>query len=264
MGYTSTCIFIFLIKGGVLLGRCILVALALFASVIATVSASILPLNGHTALELAYSYKIVTLPAMYVYITLPMLYILLCYWVYAQWKNRRTAHALTLLQAILFAASAIILIVWTDLWHYEQHTWAFIAVAIATICLFVLHLTYKATDNRLSGRLPISITLAWVSFLALLNFSFIFVYNGLPDFGLSTQLWTVIFLTCGMAFALAIRFHRYDPAFPIIYIWFFIGIAVANGFNELLVTTAALFLSGVLVVGILFIRKRLPNEKEDV
>lgn len=255
--------FIFVIKGGVLLGRCILVALALFATVIATVSASILPLNGHTALELAYRYKIVTLPATYVYIILPIIYILLCYWVYAQWKNRRTAHALTFLQAILFTASAITLIVWTELWHYEQHTWSFIALTIATICLFILHLTYDATDNRLGGRLPISITLAWVSFLAMLNFAFNFVYNDLPDFGLSTQLWTVIFLTCGMAFALAIRFHRYDPAFPIIYIWFFIGIAVANSFNELLVTTAALFLSGVLIVGILFIRKRLPQERND-
>ena len=35
----------------------------------------------------------------------------------------------------------------------------------------------------------------------------------------------------------------------------FLGIAIANGFNELLVTTASLFLSGVLIVGVLFMRK---------
>ena len=78
--------------------------------------------------------------------------------------------------------------------------------------------------------------------------------------GLSDPLWAVIMLTFGTAVALHLRFHYDDILFPIIYIWAFIGIAFKNGFEELLVTTAALFLSGVLVVGIIFIKKQKPSE----
>lgn len=245
------------------MGRFLIVLLALLASLVANLSAYALPLNNHTALELAYSYKILMFPALYVYWLLPGVYVFLAYWVFAQWKKRHTAEALTLMQAILFAASAIVLIVWVNLWHYEQFTLALVALMLATLCLFALYVTYPKAANHLHGRLPISITLASVAFLAFLNLGFVFVYNNLADFGLSRQLWAVVFLTCAAALALAIRFHRYDPAFAAIFMWFLIGVAVANNFNELLVTTAALFLSGVLIVGIVFIRKRLPSDTHE-
>lgn len=242
------------------MGRFLIVLLALLASLVANVSAYALPLNNHTALELAYSYKILMFPALYVYWLLPIAFLLTAYWVFAQWKKRHTASALTLTQAILFAVSSIILIVWINLWHYEQFMLALAALILVAICLFILYLTYPATENKLNGRLPISIIFAATAFLAFLNIGFVFISNNLIDFGLSRQLWAVVLLTCAAALALAIRFHRYDAAFPAVFIWFLVGIAIANNFNELLVTTAALFLSGVLIVGIVFIRKRLPSD----
>lgn len=242
------------------MGRFLIVLLAFIALFIASLSAYALPLNNHTALELAYSYKILMFPALYVYWLFPGALMLLAYWVFAQWKKRHTTSALTLTQAILFAISIIVFIVWINLWHYEQFILALAALALTALCLFILYLTYPATENKMNGRLPISIAFAAIAFLAFLNIGFVFISNNLIDFGLSRQLWAVVLLTCAAALALAIRFHRYDAAFPAVFIWFLLGVAVANEFNELLVTTAALFLSGVLIVGIVFIRKRLPSE----
>ena len=242
------------------MGRFLIVLLAFIALFIASLSAYALPLNNHTALELAYSYKILMFPALYVYWLFPGALMLLAYWVFAQWKKRHTTSALTLTQAILFAISTIVFIVWINLWHYEQFILALAALAVTSLCLFILYLTYPTTENKMNGRLPISIVFAAIAFLTFLNIGFVFISNNLIDFGLSRQLWAVVLLTCAAALALAIRFHRYDAAFPAVFIWFLLGVALANNFNELLVTTAALFLSGVLIVGIVFIRKRLPSD----
>ena len=62
---------------------------------------------------------------------------------------------------------------------------------------------------------------------------------------MSDPLWAVIMMTVGTALALHIRFHHFDIAYVFVFIWAFIGIAVRNGFEEFLVSTAALFLSAV-------------------
>lgn len=73
---------------------------------------------------------------------------------------------------------------------------------------------------------------------------------------MSDQLWTVIMLTFATALALHIRFHHMDIPFALVFIWAFIGIAIKHGTDEMLVTTASLFLSGVILTGILLIKKR--------
>lgn len=77
-------------------------------------------------------------------------------------------------------------------------------------------------------------------------------------FGISNALWAVIVMTVGTAIALHLRYHHFDVAYPIVFVWCYIGIAVQNGFDELLVTTAALFLAGVMIVGV-FLIKRILN-----
>ncbi len=83
-------------------------------------------------------------------------------------------------------------------------------------------------------------------------------WNG---FGLSNPLWAVILLTIGVVIALHIRYHHFDIVYPSVFIWAFVGIAFHNHLDELLVTTAALFLCGVLVVGILFVKKKPAYQK---
>ena len=114
---------------------------------------------------------------------------------------------------------------------------------------------YPLSSNKLTDRVPLSIYFAWTTFLFMTNLSFTLTSYEWNGFGLSNPLWAVILLTMGTAITLHIRFHYLDIVYPSVFIWAYIGIALHNGFDELLVTTAALFLCGVLLVGIFFIKK---------
>jgi hypothetical protein len=105
-------------------------------------------------------------------------------------------------------------------------------------------------------RLPVSVNMGWISVATITNVAYILTYFNWGGWGLSDQLWTVIMLTVGTALALHVRFHHSDIPFALVFVWAFIGIAVKHGTSELLVTTASLFLSGVIVTGVLLIKKR--------
>jgi hypothetical protein len=124
------------------------------------------------------------------------------------------------------------------------------------VTLILLYITCPVSNNRLTGRLPISIYLGWISVATIANISYVLTVYQWNGWGLSDPLWAVIMMTIGTALALHIRFHHFDIAYVLVFIWAFIGIAVRNGFEELLVSTAALFLSAFMLAGILFIKKR--------
>ncbi|WP_102693943.1 tryptophan-rich sensory protein [Rummeliibacillus pycnus] len=240
--------------------RLIVLTIFYIAMIVFSATANIIPLNGHTTSEISNSYTVLFSPAGYVYIIRVIIYIILAYWIYLLWKNHRNKFQISLLQALLFVASSIFNMLWIYLWHYEYFTWSIIVIVFMLLSLTGLYFTYPAWHRSWGGRLPISMYLAWVSIITFMNIAFLFTHNHWSLLGLSDPLWAVIMLTFGTAVALHLRFHYDDILFPIIYIWAFIGIAFKNGFEELLVTTAALFLSGVLVVGIIFIKKQKPSE----
>ena len=83
-----------------------------------------------------------------------------------------------------------------------------------------------------------------------------FVHYEWSGFGLSLSLWTVIFMTIITLVSLYLRYFYDDWISPLVMIWAFIGIAIACGFQGLLVSTASLFLSGVLIVGLYGLKKK--------
>ncbi len=258
--YNDSTFHQFYLKEEILLGRLFIVTIAYMTMVVFSVATNIIPLNGHTTGEISNSYTVLFSPAGYVYIIQVFVYLILAYWIYLLWKNRHSEHHMTSIQAAYFVASSVFNILWIYLWHYEYFTWSIAIIILMLLSLIGLYFTYPASHRSWDGRSPISIYLAWESIVAFMNIAFLFTHNHWSFLGLSDPLWAVITLTFGTAIALHIRFHYDDILFSIVYIWVFIGIAFKNGFEELLVTAAALFLSGVLVVGIIFIKKqKLPE-----
>lgn len=242
------------------MGRLLIVTIGYLAMVAFSIAANFIPLNGHTTSEISNSYTVLYSPAGYVYIIRLFIYMILAYWVYLLWKNRHTKNQITILQTIYFVTCSVFNILWIYLWHYEYFTWSIIVNILMLLSLVGLYFSYPSWHRSWGGRLPISIYLAWGSIVTFMNIAFLFTHNHWSFLDLSDPLWTVIMLTFGTAMALHVRFHYEDISFPIVYIWAFLGIAFKNGFEELLVTTAALFLSGVLVAGIIFIKKqKLPD-----
>lgn len=242
------------------MGRLLIITIAYITMIAFNTVANIIPLNGHTTSEIYNSYTVLFSPAGYVNIIRYFIYMILAYWIYLLWKNRHNQYHITYIQTVLFVSSSVFNMLWVYLWHYEYLIWAIVSIILMLLALAGLYFTYPAWHRSWSGRVPISISLAWVSIDTFMNIAFLFTHNHWNFLGLSDPLWAVITLTAGTAIALHVRFHYDDMLFPIVYIWAFIGIAVKNGFEELLVTTASLFLSGVLVVGIIFIKKQKPSE----
>jgi len=236
--------------------RYILVIVSLLAVITTNALANILPLNGQTTGEISNRLPVLFTPAGYVFSIWSLIYLLLVFWVVGLWRNRFNKDALYERRSLLFIISCVFNIAWIFLWHYEYFLLTVIVMISLLLTLIILYRTYPVQDNRLSSRLPISIYLGWISVATIANISYALTVYEWSGWGLSDPLWAVIMMTIGAALALHIRFHHFDIAYPAVFIWAFIGIAVRNGFEELLVMTAALFLSAVLLVGIIFIRKK--------
>jgi hypothetical protein len=234
----------------------VLVVVSLLAVILINTLANIIPINGQTTGEISNRLPILFTPAGYVLSIWPLIFVLLFVWLVGMWRIRNNVDTLFEKRSILFVISCMFNISWIFLWHYEYFLLTVPVMIALLISLLMLYLTYPDHDNHMTSRLPISIYLGWVSVATITNISYVLTVYQWSGWGLSDPLWGVIMMTAGTALALHIRFHHSDIAYVFVFIWAYIGIAVHNGFEELLVMTAALFLSAVLFAGILFIKKR--------
>ncbi len=211
-------------------------------------------LRGHSTIELINRLPILLSPASYIYFCWILVFISLVMWIVHYYKHRNTG-SITTLQSTLFFMTSIFLISFFFAWHNEQYVIAIFLFVLQLLSLFGLYLTYPLTTKTIKIRIPIALFFSWSLFFFTIFMSYIIVYFNWHGFDLSNALWAVILLTIGTAVALHLRYHHFDIVTPIIFIWGYSGIIIKHGFAELLVTTAALFLCGVLIVGILFMKK---------
>lgn len=237
--------------------RLILMTIAFLAIVTVNALANILPINGQTTGEISNRLPVLFTPAGYVFSIWSVIYILLAIWIVGFWvrfkKDKKLPSPAISLYFILSAGANI---TWLLLWHYEYFAWSVVAMLVYLGSLILLYLQYNNNERKLTERLPISVNMGWISVATITNISYVLTYFNWSGWGLSNQLWAVIMLTLATAIALHVRFHYSDIPFALVFVWAFIGIAVKHGLDELLVTTASLFLSGVIVTGILLIKKK--------
>lgn len=236
--------------------RFALMVIALIGVIIVNALANILPLNNQTTGEISNRLPVLFTPAGYVFSIWSVIYVLMIIWLIGMWKRSNDIDATYIKRSNLFIISCIFNVAWIYLWHYEYFLFTVVVMIAFLITLILLYRTYPVSDNLLTGRLPISIYLGWISVATITNISYVLTLYQWNGWGLSDPLWAVIMMTVGTALALHIRFHHFDIAYVFVFIWAYIGIAVRNGFEELLVSTAALFLCAVMLAGILFIKKR--------
>ncbi len=195
-------------------------------------------------------YPVLLSPTHLLYGFIFVLYLALAYWLVQVKKTGPTAK-----RAVLFSGSMLLQIALFATWHLEYIRYMFIVNVLLTVTLYYLYRTYPIADRL--ARLPISLYLASVAFSMIFMFELTVVFYSFHGFGLSKQLWVIILLTFSTALALRLRYHYNDRAFSIAFIIIYLGIALRLGLDELLVTMCALFLSGVLVAGILYVQKNM-------
>jgi hypothetical protein len=159
------------------------------------------------------------------------------------------------LQLALYLCNALIHVIVLYIWHNEQFMSAIVLQSALLLLTFSLYLTFPQTKQQQFYRVPIALIFGWQLFIFLLMVNITLINYEWYGFGLSHALWCVIFMTFGTFIVLYLKYQYADYMTGIVFIWFYIGIAYKNGFDALLVTAAALFLSGVMAVGIWLLKK---------
>lgn len=253
--------YIILWKGVNVMVRLIAILLSIIVAAGFTINAFWLKFNGYTTIEIINRLPVLFAPSNYVFIFWFILYAYLLFWIFKYMNSRKAKKIVSPIQTFLFVIVAVFQIISILSWNYEQFIVSLILLGLQFVTLFVLYLTYPLNKESIQVRYPIAAYLSWTLYLFILNFCYFVVHIQWHGFGLSNALWCVLVMTFGTAIILHLRYHHYDIASPIVFIWCYVGIAVANGFDELLVATAAIFLSGVMIVGILFMKKSPVSSK---
>lgn len=237
--------------------RLILMTIAFLAIIAINALANILSINGQTTGEISNRLPVLFTPAGYVFSIWSVIYILLAIWIAGFWiRYKKEKELPSRAISLYFILSAAANITWLFLWHYEYFAWSIAAMLLYLGSLILLYLQYGNNERKFTERLPISVNMGWISVATITNISYVLTYYNWGGWGLSNELWAVIMLTVATALALHVRFHHSDIPFTLVFVWAFIGIAVKHGLDEMLVTTASLFLSGVIITGILLIKKK--------
>ena len=238
------------------MGRIIILLIALIILSIYSITAFWFGINDITTINSIERLPLLFSPVSFTYLFIFVLLASLFFYVWRAFANRQTNFAITKLQLFLFIIACALQIVFFYVWHHELYMPALLLFVLQLLSLFGLHMTYPFHKEYIHLRIPIAIWLGWNLFFVFIIISYLAVYYGWHGLGLSHALWAVITLTVGTATALHLRYHHFDRITPAVFIFGYVGIAIANGFDQLFVSTAALFLCGVMLVGILLMEKK--------
>lgn len=237
------------------MGRIILILLAIIVSAFFVFKAYFFELNGQATIDLFDRLPLFFSTSNITFIFWIFLFGSLFFWVDMNMKKRKTNLFVTKFQTFLFVFAIILQVVSIIQWHGDHFFISILLVMAQLLTLFILYLTYPITNDFLRLRAPIAIYFSWVTFIFFIKVSYLLVYIEWDGFGLSNALWSVIFMTIGVLISLHLRYHHFDISYPLVFIWGYFGIVLEYGFDELLITTAAIFLMGVLAFGTIYFKK---------
>jgi hypothetical protein len=221
-----------------------------------TINAYWIDLSGAKTIEIFNRLPVLFAPSDYVYL-LFIVIIVVNFIFFMTYGNVKQSIIFTSnLQIALYFCNSLVHIIVLYIWHENQFMSATILQGALVLLSFSLFLTFPLTKTQVHYRTPITLFFSWHLFIFLFMINTTIVNYEWYGLGISNSLWTVIFLTIGCLIVLYLKYEYSDRISSIVFIWCYIGVAYANGFNALLVTTAALFLSGVMLVGIWFINKK--------
>ena len=229
--------------------RQISVVIAMTGTLVINALANILPLNGQNTGEISDRFKVLFVPAGYVFSIWGL--ILVLYAIYQALPSQRNNPRLQR-TGYWFVFSCLANIVWLFLWHYNQFSLTLVAMLSLLVSLIVIYLRLGVGQVDVSPgekwlvHLTFSVYLGWVSVATIANVTDVLDFLGWSGWGLKPQLWAVIMLVlaCGLAITLGMR--RRDIAYMLVIVWAFIGIALKQS-NVVLVSYSTWILTAVVL-----------------
>ncbi|WP_314733330.1 tryptophan-rich sensory protein [Anaerobacillus sp. CMMVII] len=188
--------------------------------------ANSLPFNNQTTGEIANRLPVLFTPAGYVFSIWALIYFLLFIWVLRGFSKKRQDLPLYKKATPLFVITCTFNSFWLFLWHYEYFLLSAMIMVSLLISLIFLYQVARKHATGIMDILPFSVYLGWISVATIANISYVLVHEQWDRFGLSDVLWTVIMFLVATVLALFFRIQKSDVAYPLVFVWAFIGIGV--------------------------------------
>jgi len=231
----------------------------IFALVLNSAAVSI-PLGGRSTAEISDSFKVLFVPAGYVFSIWGVIYLgLLAYTVYHSLPSQRENVDLTR-TGWLVALSSLANGVWILFWQFGYYPLSLLTMFFLLATLIAIYLRLDVGHTRFSNlekwvvSIPFSVYLGWITVATIANLTAVLANIGFTGGGVSPTAWTVILLVAGVVIAGLMAFTRSDIAYLLVLVWAFAGISVK--WVDLAVLNYAGYVAAALVL-VLLVASRL-------
>lgn len=193
-----------------------------------------LPINDQTTGQIANENPVPFQPAGWAFSIWGVIYVLLIVFVVYSFFPRGRHSSRIQRVGPLFLIANIANISWLLLWHYNLVGASLVAMVVLFTSLLGIYIMLwrrphdpgrVSAIERLIVRVPFSVYLGWISVAILANTQIWMSLGGWDGgpFGLTG--WAVIFLLAGVLVAAAVALLAHDTAYPLVFVWGYLGIA---------------------------------------
>ena len=203
--------------------------------------ASTLPLNGQNTGEISDSFPVYFVPAGYVFAIWGVIYIgWIAFTIFQLQTTQKESPRLRQL-GYLFATSNLANAAWLFCWHYNQFGLSVLVMLVLLALLIASYLQLNVNRTSVtrveywSVDILFSIYLGWITVATVANIADWLYFVECNGFGISAQIWAIIMLSVASLLGLVMALKQRDAAYLVVLVWAFIGIAVKQVTEPMLV-----------------------------
>lgn len=222
-------------------------------------------LGGQVTGDISDMFPTLVTPAGYVFTIWSVIYILLGAFVIYQALPRARGRLFQEQIGWLFVISSALNISWLLSWQYQIFSVSVVIMFLLLASLILIYVRLEIgwrrvpTAERLAVHLPFSVYLGWITIATIANVSVALVALGWDRFGISEEVWASLIILVALVIAILVAVRRRDIAYELVIIWAFVGIAVNQSSNLLIVIltlASAVVVAAVTILSVLYIKKR--------
>lgn len=211
--------------------------------VVNAIAGSTTMIGGKSTAEISDANPTLITPAGYVFSIWGIIYILLGIFVLFQSLPNPRFSEFRERIGLLFFASSMLNVVWLFLWQFEYLVYSVVVMFLLLTTLIWIYLRLDigklvvSLKERIAFHLPFSVYLGWITIATIANFSATLVSIDWDGFGIAFDVWAILIGIIALLIVSMVLIRRKDIAFALVAIWAFVGIAVKQSANQIVVTT---------------------------
>ncbi len=222
--------------------------------------ANVLPLNGLNTGVISDQFKVLFVPAGYVFSIWGLIYLgLIAFAVFqalpAQRENPRLRR-----MGWWYALGCLANSAWIFLWHYQHFPLTLVAMLVLLASLIAVYLRLDVGRAKVSAaelwavHVPFSIYLGWISVATIANVTDVLDYVGWSGWGVAPEAWAIVMLVAAAILTLAMGLTRKDAAYALVITWASAGIAIKQAasqpvsFSAWVLAAVALFVAAASII----------------